>query len=340
MQNGHAELIIPPGYQPRLSLMETEIAIKEIKDFFERSLARELNLTRVSAPLFVVSESGLNDNLSGVERPVDFMIKAPKETKCEIVQSLAKWKRMALQKYGFMLGEGLYADMNAIRRDENLDNLHSAYIDQWDWEKVISREERTTETLKKIVVLIYEALKAVEDLICGLYPVLERLLPEKISFITTQELEDQYPDLTPKQREDAITREKGAVFLIGIGGRLKSGMRHDGRAPDYDDWNLNGDILFWYPVLETAFEISSMGIRVDQETLLTQLRIAGCEDRCRFKFHQDLLAGRLPYTIGGGLGQSRICMFFLQKAHIGEVQASVWSEAMIEACHNANIPLL
>lgn len=340
MREGYTELIIPPGYQSKLSLKETEVAIKEIKDFFERALAKELNLIRVSAPLFVTPESGLNDNLSGVEKPVDFLIKAQAAMRCEIVQSLAKWKRMALQKYEFEVGEGLYTDMNAIRKDDDLDNLHSAYVDQWDWEKIITREQRTEETLKKIVAQIYRALKATEDHICGLFPVLDRLLPEEIAFISTQELEDRYPTLTPEEREDAICKEKGAVFLKGIGGRVNSGKRHDGRAPDYDDWRLNGDIIFWYPLLETAFEISSMGIRVDEETLLTQLRLTGCEERSSLKYHQDLLAGRLPYTIGGGLGQSRICMFFLQKAHIGEVQASVWSEATIEACQRANIPLL
>ncbi|HHW47266.1 MAG TPA: aspartate--ammonia ligase [Clostridiaceae bacterium] len=334
------KLIIPEGYDPILSIRETQIAIKLLKDFFERELARELNLIRVSAPLFVRPESGLNDNLNGVERPVSFDVKGINNNMVEIVQSLAKWKRMALKEYGFKCGEGLYTDMNAIRRDEDLDNLHSVYVDQWDWEKIINREDRNQEFLKDVVKSIFKVFKRTEDFILSKYPSLKRMLPDEISFITTQELEDMYPDLSPKQREDAIAREKKAVFIMQIGGTLKSGIKHDGRAPDYDDWNLNGDILFWYPVLNRAFEISSMGIRVDEEALLMQLKLAGCEERKELKFHRDLLEGKLPYTIGGGIGQSRMCMFFLSKAHIGEVQASVWPDVMIEKCESANIKLL
>jgi len=333
-------LIIPKGYKSLLSLKETQIAIKLLKDFFERELAKELNLIRVSAPLFVRPESGLNDNLNGIERPVSFDVKGIDNNVVEVVQSLAKWKRMALSTYGFKCGEGLYTDMNAIRRDEDLDNLHSVYVDQWDWERIIDRKDRNQEFLKSIVKSIFKVFKSTEEFICSKYPSLNRMLPDEISFITTQELEDMYPDLSPKQREDAIAQEKKAVFVMQIGGTLKSGIKHDGRSPDYDDWNLNGDILFWYPVLNRAFEVSSMGIRVDEETLLMQLKLAGCEERKKLKFHRYLLEGKLPYTIGGGIGQSRICMFFLGKAHIGEVQASVWPDEMIEKCKEANIELL
>lgn len=334
------DLWIPSNYSPLLNLRETEIAIKKVKDFFENALAVELNLTRVSAPLFVKTETGLNDNLNGVERPVNFDVKAVDGSDCEIVQSLAKWKRMALKKYGFNPGEGLYTDMNAIRRDEDLDNLHSIYVDQWDWEKIISKNERNTTTLKEIVNRIYNVFRKTEEYICNQYPALERLLPPEIHFISAQELEDRYPHLTPKERENEITKEKGAVFLSQIGKTLRSGIRHDGRAPDYDDWELNGDIIFWYPVLEKAFEVSSMGIRVDEDSLIRQLKEANCEERLKFQFHQDLVAGNLPYTIGGGIGQSRICMFFLKKAHIGEVQSSIWPDAMAEDCANAKIILL
>jgi aspartate--ammonia ligase len=282
----------------------------------------------------------LNDNLSGVERPVSFGVKGLNEGKCEIVQSLAKWKRMALKRYGFQPGEGLYTDMNAIRRDEDLDNLHSIYVDQWDWEKVLTPEERTIEYLQDIVKSIYTVFKSAEDYICKLHQTLDKILPDQIFFISAQELEDMYPGLCPKEREDAIAKEKGAVFIMQIGGVLKSGERHDGRAPDYDDWNLNGDILFWNSVLERAFEISSMGIRVDNESLLRQLQIAGCQERLQLEFHRELIAGKLPLTVGGGIGQSRICMFFLNKAHVGEVHSSVWSEEMMEACEAAGIALL
>ncbi|MGI6586119.1 MAG: aspartate--ammonia ligase [Lutisporaceae bacterium] len=323
-----------------LSIRETEVAIKIIKDFFEAQLAKKLNLTRVSAPLFVEKATGLNDNLNGIERPVSFDALSMKDAELEIVQSLAKWKRTALLRYGFSPGEGLYTDMNAIRRDEVLDNLHSIYVDQWDWEKIILKSERTPETLKAVVKTIYSVFKDTEKLISRRYPQFKPALPEEIFFITAQELEDMYPDKTPKERENLITKDKGAVFLMQIGARLKSGIRHDGRAPDYDDWSLNGDILFWYPVLQCAFEMSSMGIRVDEEALVHQLEIAGCTDRKELPYHSSLLKGELPYTIGGGIGQSRICMFFLKKAHIGEVQASIWPEEIIRLCEKRNIKLL
>lgn len=334
------ELILPRSYSSRMGLKETEVAIKKLKDFFEGRLADELNLTRVSAPLFVNGDSGINDNLNGVERPVTFDAKAIEDSELEIVHSLAKWKRMALFRYGFKVGEGLYTDMNAIRRDEDLDNFHSVYVDQWDWEKVIDKKERNRETLEAIVEAIYEVFKDTEDYIYRMYPYIGKTLPQEIYFITSQELEDRYPELSPKEREDAICREKGAVFIMQIGGVLKSGERHDGRAPDYDDWTLNGDILFWYPILGKALELSSMGIRVDEEALKRQLKIAGCEERKSLEFHKLLLDGKLPYTVGGGIGQSRICMFFLRKAHIGEVQVGIWPSEMIQECREANIILL
>jgi len=333
-------LIVPEGYKTELGLIETEVAIKKIKDYFQKGLSETLELTRVSAPLFVTEKSGLNDNLNGIERPVAFdMLDVEGET-AEIVQSLAKWKRWALGKYGFEAGKGLYTDMNAIRRDEVLDNLHSIYVDQWDWEKVIEKEERKIGMLKAVVKEIYKVFKDTEEYMYSLYSSLEPELPEEIFFITSQELEDLYPDLTAKGREDAIAKEKKAVFVSGIGHELESGTRHDGRAPDYDDWRLNGDIIFWNGVLEMAYEVSSMGIRVDEEALKEQLMIAEVEDRKELPFHKDLLGGKLPYTIGGGIGQSRICMFFLKKAHIGEVQASVWPEAMLEKCEEAGIKIL
>jgi len=334
------ELVLPGLYSSNMGLRDTEVAIKRVKDFFEKRLAEELNLTRVSAPLFVKKETGLNDNLNGVERPVAFDIKAVEGSELEIVHSLAKWKRMALYRYGFKVGEGLYTDMNAIRRDEDLDNIHSIYVDQWDWEKIIRKSDRKVETLQEIVEAIYEVFKDTEDYVCSEYPFIESILPEKIHFITSQELEDKYPDFTSKEKEDAICKEYGAVFLMQIGGELKSGQKHDGRAPDYDDWMLNGDILFWYPVLDRALELSSMGIRVDEEALERQLKIAGCEERKEMEFHRLLLEGKLPYTVGGGIGQSRICMFFLNKAHIGEVQAGVWPVEMVDECEKANIYLL
>jgi len=323
-----------------MNIRETEAAIKYIKDLFEDTLAEVLNLTRVSAPLFVFPETGLNDNLNGVERPVSFDIKHMNGSVVEIVQSLAKWKRAALKKYGFSVGEGIYTDMNAIRRDEVLDNLHSIYVDQWDWEKIIRPEDRSLETLMSIVRDIYSVFRMVEYKVCERYPVLERKLPDSISFVTTQELEDLYPELPPKEREERIARQKKAVFIMKIGGALKSGTRHDGRAPDYDDWELNGDIIFWYPVLNRAMEMSSMGIRVNAETLEKQLKLAGCEERKKLPYHRDVLEGRLPQTVGGGIGQSRICMFLLDKAHIGEVQSSVWPEDMMKACEKMGIRLL
>ena len=333
-------LIIPEGYKPVLSLRETEVAIKKVKDFFERKLAEALKLTRVSAPLFVKRDSGINDDLNGIERPVTFDMKELGNETIEIVHSLAKWKRMALHRYGFEYGEGLYTDMNAIRRDEDLDNLHSIYVDQWDWEKVITKEERTTDKLKEIVKVIFNVFKETEKYISSEYSQIEMFLPEDIFFVTTQELEDLYPDMTAKEREDAICKAEGAVFIMQIGGVLASGEKHDGRAPDYDDWKLNGDILFWNPVLERAFEVSSMGIRVDERSLEEQLKIAGCEKRKELEFHKLLLEGKLPYTVGGGIGQSRICMLLLRKAHIGEVQASIWLDEMISECEKANMHLL
>lgn len=323
------KIFIPEGYKSPQSIKETEKAIKEVKDYFERALADALHLTRVSAPLFVKPESGLNDNLNGVERPVAFGIKEQDDAVVEIVHSLAKWKRMALNDYDFKVGEGLYTDMSAIRRDEETDNIHSLYVDQWDWEKIIDKSERNMETLKETVFRIYMAIKQTEYYICGKYHFMDPFLPNEISFVTTQELEDRWPDKTAKERENLIARERGAVFLMQIGGRLLSGERHDGRAPDYDDWQLNGDILVYYPVLDMALELSSMGIRVDEETLAKQLELSGCEDRANLPFQKAVLEKKLPYTIGGGIGQSRICMFFLQRAHIGEVQSSIWPEDVL-----------
>jgi aspartate--ammonia ligase len=333
-------LVVPSSYKPVMSIKETEIAIKFIKDHFEKSLSEELKLTRVSAPLFVKPETGLNDNLNGIERPVAFDVKDIGGKTVEIVQSLAKWKRQALKRYGFKNGEGLYTDMNAIRRDEIMDNMHSIYVDQWDWEKILSKEERTEEYLKNIVRQIFNVFKKVEAIVAEKYPILEKFLPDDIYFITTQELENLYPMLDPKAREDEILKDKKAVFIMKIGGILKSGIKHDGRAPDYDDWELNGDIVFWYPVLNRAFEVSSMGIRVDEDSLVSQLKIAGCSDRINLPFHSELAAKNLPYTVGGGIGQSRICMFYLGKAHVGEVQSSIWPEEMIEDCRAAEIQLL
>lgn len=333
-------LIIPKDYQSPLTIRETEVAIKEIKDHFERSLAKSLHLTRVSAPLFVKPESGLNDNLNGVERPVSFGIKEQQDKPVEIVHSLAKWKRYALKRYGFHSGEGLYTDMNAIRRDEDTDNIHSLYVDQWDWEKVISKEERNMETLEYTVRKVYAALKETEDFISKRYNYIEPLLPDEITFITSQELENLYPLLSSKEREYAIAKEKGAVFISQIGKYLASGEKHDGRAPDYDDWELNGDILVYYPVLDIALELSSMGIRVDEESLLNQLELSGCLERKELDFQKALLSHELPYTIGGGLGQSRICMYFLRKAHIGEVQSSTWPEHIVKHALENGIQLL
>ncbi len=332
-------LTIPEGYASLLNLKQTEIAIKKVKDFFERDLAIQLSLTRVSAPLFVGRETGLNDNLNGIERPVSFDIKEM-DSEYEIVHSLAKWKRFALKEYGFEHGEGLYTDMNAIRRDEDRDNIHSVFVDQWDWEKIIYKEERTEQTLKDTVVKIYDCLRHTERHIAEEYEFSHRLLPEHITFITAQEAEDRYPDMTAKEREYALAKEYGAIFLMKIGGKLKSGKPHDGRAPDYDDWNLNGDIIVYYPVLDIALELSSMGIRVDEEALLRQLKERGMEERANLPFQKQLLEGRLPYTIGGGIGQSRICMFFLRKCHIGEVQSSVWDGDTRKDCLAKGVHLL
>ncbi|NLZ88439.1 MAG: aspartate--ammonia ligase [Clostridiales bacterium] len=334
-----SRIVIPDNYRSYLSLYETQEAISLIKKTFEEFLAKALNLKRVSAPLFVEAGSGLNDNLSGIERPVSFDLKET-GTSVQVVQSLAKWKRMALHQYGFPVGEGLYTDMNAIRRDETLDNLHSAYVDQWDWEKVITPEMRTMATLKDAMQRIVTAITLTQDLLRWKYASLPVNLEREITFITTQELEDEYPSLTPKQREDAILKRYRTVGILQIGGKLRSGQKHDDRAPDYDDWSLNGDILFWDDLLGCAMELSSMGIRVTPESLDTQLTLAGCDDRRALPFHQALLQGTLPCTMGGGIGQSRMCMLLLGKAHIGEVQSSYWDDDTVSACKKAGIVLL
>ena len=333
-------IYIPEGYKSPQNIRETEVAIKEVKDYFERALSDALNLTRVSAPLFVKPESGLNDNLNGVERPVSFGIKEQGDREVEIVHSLAKWKRKALKEYGFNEGEGLYTDMTAIRRDEDTDNVHSIYVDQWDWEKVISKEKRTVETLKETVFRIYMAIKQTEYYMCGKYHFMDPFLPNEISFVTTQELLDLYPNKTAKERETLIAKERGAVFLMKIGDKLSNGEKHDGRAPDYDDWQLNGDIIVYYPVLDQALELSSMGIRVDEIAMASQLEKAGCPERASMPFQKAVLEKQLPYTIGGGIGQSRICMFFLQRAHIGEVQSSIWPDDVIETAKKNGVNIL
>ena len=335
-----SHLILPENYDSLIDLMESQRAIKKIKDYFQQELAYGLNLRRVSAPLFVDPTTGLNDNLNGVERRVKFTLKDIDELEVEVVQSLAKWKRMALGKYGIEPGHGIYTDMNAIRRDEELDNLHSVYVDQWDWEKVMTKEQRTEEYLKETVMTIYNSVKNLGDYVNRLYRDIKTELPNEIFFITTQELEDMYPSMTAKEREDAITKEHKAVFIMKIGGKLASGKKHDGRSPDYDDWELNGDIILWNDVLDRAFEISSMGIRVDKDAMAKQLKAEGCEERAELEFQKAVLEERLPYTIGGGIGQSRLCMYFLRKAHIGEVQASVWPKDMVETCKEHNIHLL
>ena len=332
-------LIIPRNYNPVLNLRDTEIAIKLVKDFFEQELARALNLTRVSAPIMVTAESGLNDNLNGVERPVSFDI-LETGRQAEIVHSLAKWKRQALKTYGFAVGEGLYTDMNAIRRDEQTDNIHSIFVDQWDWERIMGPGERNEAFLKDIVRRIYLTFRKTEGYVCAHYPHIRPELPEEIAFVTTGELEDRWPEKTPKEREYLAAKEYGAVFLMQVGGALKNGKPHDGRAPDYDDWNLNGDILLYSPLLDISLEVSSMGIRVDPEALRRQLKIRGCEERAELPFQKALLNGELPQTIGGGIGQSRMCVYFLRKAHVGEVQASLWPEDVMRACKEANILLL
>ena len=333
-------LIIPKDYHSQLNLHDTQIAIKTVKDFFQNLLSQRLNLSRVSAPLFVDPDSGLNDNLNGVERPVTFDIKEQNGREAEVVQSLAKWKRYALKKYGFSYGEGLYTDMNAIRRDEITDNIHSIFVDQWDWEKIIKKDERTIATLMDTVKVVYKCLRKTEKYMAIQYDYIEEILPHDIFFVTTQELADMFPDNTPKEREYYIAKAKGAVCIMQIGDVLENGERHDGRAPDYDDWSLNADIVVYYPVLDIALELSSMGIRVDKKALLSQLKKAGCEERKDLPFQKAIINEELPYTIGGGIGQSRICMFFLRKAHIGEVQSSLWPEDMIAQCEENGVQLL
>lgn len=333
-------LIIPENYDPVLDLRQTQEAIKYIRDTFQKEIGRALHLSRISAPLFVQKSSGLNDNLNGFESPVSFTINEIPGEQIEVVHSLAKWKRMALKKYGFKMHEGLYTNMNAIRKDEEVDNLHSYYVDQWDWEKVIAKEERTEETLKRHVKKIFKVIKHMEHEVWYKYPHAVNRLPDKIHFFTSQKLEDRYPDLTPNERETAICKELGCVFVMGVGCKLKSGIKHDGRAPDYDDWNLNGDILFWFEPLQCALEISSMGIRVDEDTLVKQLEAENCLDRLKLPYHSQIVNKELPYTIGGGIGQSRLCMLLLKKVHVGEVQASIWPQEMIDECTKHNINLL
>lgn len=331
---------LPKGYQSELNLHDTQIAIKMVKDFFQTLLAERLNLLRVSAPLFVDPASGLNDNLNGVERPVSFDIKYGDGKEGEIVQSLAKWKRYALKKYGFAVNEGLYTDMSAIRRDEETDNIHSIYVDQWDWEKIITKEDRNLETLKNTVRTVYKVLRKTEKYMSIHYDYIEEILPHDIFFITTSELAEMFPDNTPKEREYYIAKAKGAVCIMQIGDKLENGEPHDGRAPDYDDWSLNADIVVYYPVLDIALELSSMGIRVDEDSLRSQLEKAGCPERAELPFHKAILNKELPYTIGGGIGQSRICMFFLRKAHIGEVQCSLWPEDTMKEAREKGLQLL
>ncbi|MFC2124813.1 aspartate--ammonia ligase [Bacteroidota bacterium] len=344
-----SNLIIPNGYKPLLNIHDTETAINLIKNFFQTNLAFELDLTRVTAPLFVASGTGINDDLNGIEKPLSFKINGENSLQAEIVQSLAKWKRLMLAEFGFEVQKGLYTDMNAIRPDEILDNTHSLYVDQWDWEKVISAGDRNTDYLKYIVRKLYDIIRRTEKYICYEFPVLEPALPDTIHFIHTEELEERYPDLTPKEREYEISKEFGAVFIIGIGGPLKNSECHDGRAPDYDDWitttpdgrhGLNGDIFVYNPVLDMGFELSSMGIRVNKESLVKQLEIRGLSERQELYFHQQLLTDKLPLSIGGGIGQSRLCMLYLKKAHIGEIQSSIWPTDMHTECKSNGIALL
>jgi aspartate--ammonia ligase len=334
-----SKVIVPKGYNPKLTLYETQKAIGMIKRIFEDKLSAALNLKRVSAPLFVEPQTGLNDDLNGVERPVEFDIRET-GTSAQIVHSLAKWKRMALHKYGFQCGEGIYTDMNAVRRDEEMDNLHSIYVDQWDWEKVIDRQSRNEDFLKETVCKIVDAICDTQEGLAKAFPSLTANLSRCVSFITSQELENLFPELTPKERETVYLKKHKTAFIMQIGDILKSGIKHDGRAPDYDDWMLNGDIVFWSDILECAVEISSMGIRVDAKSLDEQLNKANCNHRRGLPFHAALLADELPLTIGGGIGQSRLCMLLLQKAHIGEVQVSVWDRYTILGCRNAGIELL
>lgn len=344
-----SRLIKPQGYKPLLDKRQTEQGIKLIKEFFQQNLSTELRLRRVTAPLFVLKGLGINDDLNGVERPVSFPIKDLGEAQAEVVHSLAKWKRLTLAEYDVQPGYGIYTDMNAIRADEELDNLHSLYVDQWDWEAVITNEQRTIRFLEDVVRRIYAAIRRTEYLTCETYEQLKPFLPEDIHFVHSEDLLQMYPDKTPKEREDAICKKYGAVFVEGIGGKLSDGKKHDGRAPDYDDWStvaengkkgLNGDILIWYPTLGHSFELSSMGIRVDKESLVRQLELEGQEGREQLYFHRQLLAGKLPLSIGGGIGQSRLCMVLLHKAHIGEIQASIWPEQMVKECEEAGMPLI
>lgn len=334
-------LQIPKNYDPVLDVKTTQEAIKYIRDTFQKEFGKEMHLLRISAPLFVTKSSGLNDNLNGIERPVSFDVQEMPDQKMEVVQSLAKWKRYALKKYGFNVHEGLYANMNAIRRDEQLDNLHSIYVDQWDWEKIILKEERNEETLRNTVKTIFKVIKHMEHEVWYKYPEAVCHLADDVFFITSQELEDLYPELSVKDRENAIVRDKKCVFIEKIGKPLKrSGRPHDGRAPDYDDWDLNGDLLFWLPALNRALEISSMGIRVDENSIVSQCKAAHCEGRLNLPYHQMVINKELPYTIGGGIGQSRLCMLLLNRAHVGEVQASVWPDDMVAACEKNNMHLL
>lgn len=344
-----SDLIKPAGYRALLDMRQTEQGIKLIKEFFQQNLSTELRLRRVTAPLFVLKGLGINDDLNGVERPVTFPIKDLNDAEAEVVHSLAKWKRLTLAEYQIEPGYGVYTDMNAIRADEELDNLHSLYVDQWDWEAVITKEQRRLGFLHDIVRRIYSAIRRTEYLTCETYPQLKPFLPEDIFFVHSEDLLQMYPEMTAKEREDAICKKYGAVFVEGIGSKLSNGEKHDGRAPDYDDWStvaengkvgLNGDILIWYSVLGRSFELSSMGIRVDDESLLRQLKIEGKEDKEKLFFHQQLLQGKLPLSIGGGIGQSRLCMVLLHKAHIGEIQASIWPDAMRVECEAAGMPLI
>ncbi len=340
---------LPADYKPRLNTREIETAIKDVKDFFERNLAEALGIQRVSAPMFVKSGTGVNDDLNGIEKPVSFPVKGDGGEVVEVVQSLAKWKRLALARYGFKTGEGLYTDMNAIRPDEVLDSIHSIYVDQWDWEKIIEPEARTRETIEDVVLKIYDVVCRTEFHVASCHSNIRPILPESIAFLTGEELQEKYPKLTPRERETEAVKEHGAIFVLGIGGELGDGTIHDGRAPDYDDWStvrpdggrgLNGDIVLWNPVLQESFEISSMGIRVDPPTLLEQLKIRDLEERTKLDFHRMLLDGKLPQTMGGGIGQSRMCMFFLRTAHIGEVACGIWPPAMVEECAAHGITLL
>ncbi|MCQ2210515.1 MAG: aspartate--ammonia ligase [Paludibacteraceae bacterium] len=342
-------LKIPKGYKPLLDARQTELGIKKIKDFFQGSLSAELRLRRVTAPLFVLQGQGINDDLNGVERAVTFPIKDLGDQRAEVVHSLAKWKRLMLSEYEIEPGFGIYTDMNAIRSDESLGNLHSLYVDQWDWERTINKEDRTIAYLKDIVSRIYSVMVRTEYVVFEAYPQIKPILPDKITFIHAEKLRQLYPDKTPKERESLITKKYGAVFIIGVGGPLGDGEKHDGRAPDYDDWTtpgedglpgLNGDILVWNDILDQAMELSSMGIRVDKDALLRQLKMTGQEERLNLYFHKRLLEGSLPLCIGGGIGQSRLCMFFLRKAHVGEIQASIWPDDMREECKRNNIPLI